>query len=78
MTTGQPPTSEVAMDLAERHRQHISRWFYDCGYAVHRGLAEMYVADPRFSEAYDRLTPGLSRYVREAVLANAARFDSAK
>ena len=42
------------MDLAERHRQHISRWFYECGYDVHRGLAEMYVADARFAETVRR------------------------
>jgi MerR family transcriptional regulator, thiopeptide resistance regulator len=76
MTSGQPSTGSVAMDLAERHRQHISRWFYDCGYDIHRGLAGMYVADPRFSQTYDRLAPGLSGYVREAILANADRSET--
>jgi DNA-binding transcriptional MerR regulator len=76
MAAGQPATGTVAMDLAERHRQHITRWFYDCGYDVHRGLAEMYVADPRFAQAYDKVKPGLSAYVREAILANAARAGS--
>ena len=28
-----------------QHRQFIGRWFYDCGYDLHRGLAEMYVVD---------------------------------
>jgi len=63
----------VAMDLAEAHRQHISRWFYDCDHGMHRGLADIYVSDPRFIEAYDDIEPGLSRYVHDAIYANAAR-----
>ena len=61
------------MDLAEAHRQHLSRWFYDCGYEMHRGLAEMYVADPRYTQAYDEIAPGFSGYVHDAILANADR-----
>jgi DNA-binding transcriptional MerR regulator len=73
MAAGTPATSAAAMDLAEEHRQHISRWFYECSYEVHRGLAEMYVADPRFAAHYDARAAGLSSYVRDAILANAAR-----
>lgn len=76
MERGESPAGKVAMDLAERHRQHISRWFYECGYDVHRGLAEMYVADPRFAETYDKVKSGLSGYIHEAILANAARAGS--
>ena len=36
----------MARSLAEAHRQHISRWFYDRAYDQHRGLAETYVTDP--------------------------------
>src|SRR5215218_7534631 len=45
---GLAPDSEEAMGAAEAHREHISRWFYDCGYDMHRGLTEMYVSDERF------------------------------
>jgi MerR family transcriptional regulator, thiopeptide resistance regulator len=74
MRAGQPVTGEVAMDLAEAHRQHISRWFYDCGVQMHRGLAEMYISDPRYTASYDEIEPGFSRYVRDAILANADRL----
>src|SRR5215203_6580054 len=40
--------SEEARAAAEAHRQHISRWFYECTYEIHRGLTEMYVSDERF------------------------------
>lgn len=76
MSAGAAPDSKTAMDLAEEHRQGIVTWFYDCGYDIHRGLAEMYVADPRFSKHYDDLAPGLARYVRDAILANAARGEA--
>lgn len=76
LARGLSPAGEEAMDLAEQHRQHISRWFYDCSYAMHRGLAEMYVADPRFAEHYERRAAGLSGFVRDAVLGNAVRGEA--
>ncbi len=61
------------MDLAEEHRQHISRWYYDCPPAMHAGLGEMYVADERFTAYYESVAPGLARYLGTACGANAAR-----
>jgi DNA-binding transcriptional MerR regulator len=75
LRSGEPADGERAMDLAEQHRQHISRWFYDCSYEMQRGLAEMYVADQRFADTYEQIEPGLAAYVREAVLANADRAE---
>jgi len=60
-----------AKELAERHRQHIDRWFYPCSYEMQVGLADMYVADPRFTAHYDDQRPGLAEYVRDAIYANA-------
>ncbi|MHB8692733.1 MAG: TipAS antibiotic-recognition domain-containing protein [Solirubrobacteraceae bacterium] len=73
MRAGEPADGEAARAVAERHRLHISAWFYDCSYAVHCGLAEMYIADPRFSRDYERVAPGLARYVHDAIVANAER-----
>lgn len=73
MRDGVPASGPRAMDAAERHRQLISRWFYDCGHGQHRGLAEMYLADERFRANYDGLAPGLAQYVHDAVVANAGR-----
>jgi len=75
LQAGLPASSDAAMDLAEQHRNHISRWFYDCEYAIHRGLAEMYVADPRFAAHYEQRAAGLSRYMHDAVMANAERAE---
>ena len=43
---------------------------------MHRGLAEMYLADPRFTGYYDRIAAGLAGYVSEAIIANADRPDA--
>ena len=75
--SGAAATSDEAMAAAEEHRQVISRWFYDCGYDIHRGLAEMYVTDPRFTAHYDNRpdeqAEGLADYVHDAIIANADR-----
>ena len=73
MRAGVPASSQQAMDLAEEHRQHISRWFYDCPPAMHAGLGRMYVEDERFTATYEQIAPGLAEYVSTAVQANAER-----
>ncbi len=72
---GEPATSEAAMDAAEAHRRHLHERFYDVSYPMHRGLADMYVADPRFTATYEDLAPGLAQYVHDAVHANADRHE---
>ena len=76
MEASEPATGERAMDMAEEHRQHISQWFYDCSYEIHRGLGEMYVSDERFKEFYDSMRPGLAEHLRDAIKANAARHEA--
>ena len=71
--SGASPDSEEAMAAAEAHRQHISRWYYDCSHEIHRGLGEMYVSDESFRANYDVLAPGLSEFIRDAARANAER-----
>ncbi len=73
MQSGAPASSSVAMDAAEAHRRHIHERFYDVSYDMHRGLADMYVADERFTKTYEDVAPGLAQYVRDAIHANADR-----
>lgn len=70
---GRAPTEPAAMDLAEQARLHISKWFYPCSHTLHRALGEMYVSDSRFTENIDRTRPGLAKFTRDAILANAER-----
>lgn len=73
MDAGEPATSEAALDAAERARLVIDTWFYDCSHEFHRNLADMYVADPRFTATYEAIRPGMAQYVRDAIHANADR-----
>jgi MerR family transcriptional regulator, thiopeptide resistance regulator len=73
MRAGVPSNSPEAMDVAEDARRQIGRWFYDCSREMHAGIANMYVSDPRYTQAYEALAPGLAQYVRGAVVANTAR-----
>ncbi|MGW6914842.1 MerR family transcriptional regulator [Kitasatospora sp. NPDC054939] len=70
-TAGVPADSAEAMDLAEAHRQHITDRFYACSYEIHRCLAGMYVADPRFTATYEAIAPGLAQWLHDAMVANA-------
>jgi MerR family transcriptional regulator, thiopeptide resistance regulator len=71
MRAGEPATGAAARALAERHREHLSRSFYPCSPQMHRGLAEMYVADERFRRNYEREAAGLATYLHDAIVANA-------
>jgi DNA-binding transcriptional MerR regulator len=75
MRAGEPADGTVAMDLAEAHRGYLSRWFYDCSHGRHRDLAALYVSDPQYREPWEAVAPGFSRYVHDAILANADRAE---
>ncbi|WP_061289989.1 MerR family transcriptional regulator [Herbidospora cretacea] len=68
---GVPAGSAEAMAVAEGHRRHISRWFYECTHEIHGCLGEMYVADERFARNYEQVAEGLAVYVRDSITANA-------
>jgi len=69
---GVSSAGDEAMALAEEHRRGV-QIFYDCSHAQHRGLADMYLADERFSKSYDDIEPGLAQWIHDAIHANADR-----
>ena len=73
MNAEKPADSAEAMEGAEAHRKQIDDAFYPCSYEMHVGLAEMYLADPRFTATYEKIAPGLAQYLHDAIKANAAR-----
>lgn len=66
-TAGEGPDSEDARAGALAHRAHIDRWFYPCSAEMQCGLADMYVADERFTATYDGYAPGFARFVHDAI-----------
>jgi MerR family transcriptional regulator, thiopeptide resistance regulator len=73
MDAGLPATGAKAMDIAEQHRLHVRRWFFDLTPELHRNLGDKYVTDPRFTKNYEGIRTGMSQYVRDAIHANADR-----
>ncbi len=73
MLAGLPANSEAAMAGAEAHRKSISDYWYECSFEIHKGLATMYLADPRFTAHYESQQVGLAKYIHDAILANAAK-----
>ncbi|HXV64998.1 MAG TPA: MerR family transcriptional regulator [Vicinamibacteria bacterium] len=73
MATGAAPDDPDVLELAERHRLQIDRWFYPCDRIAHRGLADLYLADERFESRIDRHAHGLTQFLSAAIRANAER-----
>ena len=68
VAAGADPAGASGQEVADLHR----RWLTIMGdkYDVrrHRGIAELYVQDERFTAYYDRERPGCARFLRDAVL----------
>lgn len=73
LNDGTDPASPTATALAERYRIHIDRWYYPLSKAAHAALSELYTADERFKATYERIAPGLARFVARSIVANANR-----
>ncbi len=70
MGSGEPASGARTQALIARHYEGLKN-FYDPTPEIYRGLAEMYVSDPRFKANYEKVAKGLAEYMREAMLAYA-------
>lgn len=59
--------SEEGRQIAELHRQWLTLTGTPYTPAKHRGIAELYVLDERFTAYYDKQLPGCARFLRDAV-----------
>lgn len=73
--SGAAPGSPAADTVVEEHRAAINV-FYDCDHTMQRHLADMYLADERFTKTYEDLTPGLTQWLHDAIHARADRAGS--
>ena len=65
---GLSPESEVGKELCALHRRWLTITGSRYDPAKHRGIAELYVMDKRFTAYYDQHLPGCARFLREAVI----------
>ncbi|MBM7587276.1 DNA-binding transcriptional MerR regulator [Bacillus pakistanensis] len=62
------PASPLAQEAAEKHKQWLMYSWPSYSKEAHAGLAEMYVADERFTSYYDRDVKGGTEFLRDAIL----------
>lgn len=66
-------TSDVAMEAAELHKRWLSFSWVKYTPEAHRGLAQMYVSDERFTAYYDeRVGPGATQFLHDVIAVYAA------
>lgn len=61
------PESELAQKACEYHKQWLLKYWSDYSKEAHMALAQMYVDDERFTEYYDRIAPGCTIFLRDAM-----------
>ena len=69
VAAGLDPAGEEGRALAALHRDWLAFTWPSYSPQAHAGLAEGYVADPRFTAYYDRGRPGCAAFLRDAILA---------
>ena len=63
------PDGEEGQRIAELHRNWLSLYWKDYSKEAHAGVAEMYVADERFTAYYDQYKEGAAKFLRDAIVA---------
>lgn len=61
------PTSELAQKACDLHRQWLCCYYDGYSKEYHKGLGQMYIDDPRFTEYYDKVAPGCAVFLRDAI-----------
>lgn len=64
---GVSPESQEGKEITALHRQWLTITGTQYDPAKHRGIAELYVMDERFTAYYDKHMPGCARFLRDAV-----------
>jgi DNA-binding transcriptional MerR regulator len=67
MADGVPPNDPAAAKAVDDHRNHITKWFYECSADVHAGLGQMYVQDERFRTSINKAGNGSAEYLSAAI-----------
>lgn len=65
------PKSETGKQLTDLHRRWLSYTWSSYSPAAHKGLAQMYVCDERFTAYYDRNISGCAAFLCDAIRAHA-------
>ena len=61
------PEGPLAEELCRLHKEWLMLYWGSYSKEAHKGLGEMYVADPRFQAYYDKAVPGGAAFLRDAL-----------
>ena len=61
------PEGELGKELTRLHRRWITLSGVDYDLQKHKGIAQLYVMDERFTAYYDREVSGCARFLRDAI-----------
>jgi DNA-binding transcriptional MerR regulator len=61
------PGGELAQKACALHKRWLCFYWDHYSKEAHRGVAQMYVDDPRFTAYYDAVAPGCAVFLRDAV-----------
>ena len=64
---GLAPQSEEGREIVSLHKQWLTVASHGYDAARHRGIAELYVMDERFTAYYDKTVSGCAQFLRDAV-----------
>ncbi|MFZ2521866.1 MAG: TipAS antibiotic-recognition domain-containing protein [Minisyncoccia bacterium] len=67
MKTGLSPEDEKVQKLVEEYYKWLGN-FYEPNKEIFKGLAKMYLDDPRFTKTYEDIAPGLAKYMSKAMI----------
>jgi len=61
------PAGALAQKACQLHREWLCHYWDSYSPEAHRGLAQMYIDDPRFAAHYDKIAPGCAVFLRDAI-----------
>ncbi len=61
------PAGALAQKTVALHKQWLQYTWPSYSAQAHRGLADMYVADERFTAYYEQIAPGAAQFLRDAI-----------
>lgn len=68
VTEGISPESETGRKVVSLHKEWLSMTWPKYNVRAHQNLTEMYLADERFKQHYDRQVPGCAEFLKEAAV----------
>jgi len=70
------PSDPQSQEAIAAHHRQINERFYTCTPEIYRGLAGAYANDPGFNAFYEKIKPGLARFMHDCMTIYADSIES--